>query len=109
MPIAGTLEHLRESLRISRKELAKEIGVTPAMVCHWEHGRKGANGDRVQDIQAAINTILIARGSSRRVNYDEVDAALLASAGVARSPRVETSADLRRIEDSTTAPSAQGA
>lgn len=109
MPNAPTLEQLRDGLRITRQELAKEIGVTPGMVCHWENGRRGANGDRVQDIQAAINNILIARGSARRVNYDEVDAALLASAGVVRSPRVDVQGDLGAIDHRTTAPTAQGA
>lgn len=105
----ATFSDVRKALRVSQTELAKELGIYQTTVSLWEVGKTTPRGPMIERIVGALNDIMISRGSARRVNYDEVDAALLASAGVVRSPRVDVQGDLGAIDHRTTAPTAQGA
>ena len=49
------VHELRIKKGIQAKELALEIGVSPATVSDWEHGRKNPRGERLKKLAAYFN------------------------------------------------------
>ena len=50
------VRQLRQKKGIQQKELAIEIGVTPATVSDWEHGRKNPSGERLRRLAEYFDT-----------------------------------------------------
>lgn len=52
------LKQIRESKRISQKELANKLGITESAVCHWEAGRYLPTTDKLQQIAKTLGVTI---------------------------------------------------
>ena len=55
------VKELRRKKGIQQKELALEIGVAPATVSDWEHGRKNPSGERLRKLSDffGVDTLVV--------------------------------------------------
>lgn len=118
MQCTPTLKQFRERMGISQTQVAAEMGIRKPSYCTIETDMtRVPRPETVTRIVEAFNRILIARGSERRVSYDEMWETICVgrNLGAPPSPKPDLSAglsalgDLPTVDHSTAAPTAQGA